>query len=178
VRREVGCRANVLAIGKEAQSRGAIHAHFVVGCETALELRAAKAFWRHLERLAANARYGFGHLNGRFVKPKPAREAAAYLSIYFVRGGGSKASLADAVLNEKLPHLPLYVSRRLTGVTGATMRNKRRQRHLWVSNALGKPKPRWWTDPRVRLDVIALALPVLDWIEHREAVLALVAEPP
>jgi len=41
--RETGKRANVLAIGKEAQKRGAIHAHFVVGCETASERRAARA---------------------------------------------------------------------------------------------------------------------------------------
>src|SRR4051794_5762168 len=51
--REVGVRAFVLAKGVEAQKRGALHAHFVIGCESALELRACKAFRRHLERLGA-----------------------------------------------------------------------------------------------------------------------------
>ena len=130
--REVGVRAFVLAQGKEAQKRGATHAHFVVGYESALELRALKAFRRHLERLAAQPRYEFGHVNGKFVKPKPAREAAAYLSSYFVAGRGHKAPLTQAVTNSELPRIVLYVSRRLTKVTRATMRNKRRQRHLWT----------------------------------------------
>ena len=53
VEREVGVRANVLIIGKEAQKRGAIHGHFVIGCGSALELQAARAFRRHLETPAA-----------------------------------------------------------------------------------------------------------------------------
>jgi hypothetical protein len=159
-KREVGIRAFVLAQGREAQKRGATHAHFVVGCESALELRAMKAFRHHLERLAANPRYEFGHVNGKFVKPKPAREAAAYLSSYFVAGRGHKAPLTDTVMNDELPHMVLYVSRRLTGVTRTTMRNKRRQRHLWACHARGHQRPQWWDDPREQLDVIALALPV------------------
>ena len=132
VKREIGIRANVLTIGKEAQKRGAVHGHFVLGCESALELQAARAFRRHLERLSSHRRYEFGHVNGKFVKPKDAREAAAYLSSYFVRGRGHKAPLTEAVTNGELPRLPLYVSRRLTAVTRTTMRNKRRQRHLHI----------------------------------------------
>jgi hypothetical protein len=113
-RREVGVRAFVLAKGAEAQKRGVLHAHFVVGVESALELRAAKAFHRHLERLAANGRYEFGHVNGKWLKPKPAREAAAYLSSYFVAGRGHKAPLTEAVTNPELPSRPLFVSPRLT----------------------------------------------------------------
>ena len=141
VKRELGARANVLTIGKEAQKRGATHGHFVVGCGSALELRAARAFRRHLERLSAHRRYEFGHVNGKFVKPKDAREAAAYLSSYFVRGRGHKAPLTEAVTNGELPRLPLYVSRRLTAVTRTTMRNKRRQRQLHVCSSRGLPKP-------------------------------------
>lgn len=89
-KREVGCRANVLAIGKEAQRRGATHAHFVVGCETGLELRASRAFRPHLERLSGRSRYEFGHVNGKFVKPKPAREIAAYLSSYLSLAGEAR----------------------------------------------------------------------------------------
>lgn len=167
-RREVGCRANVLAIGKEAQRRGATHAHFVVGCETGIELRASRAFRRHLERLSGQSRYEFGHVHGKFLKPKPAREVAAYLSSYFVAGRGSKAPLTEAVQNAELPRLPLYISRRLTQATGTTMRNKRRQRHLWVCVGKARPKPAWWSDERTRVDVLALALPVVDRMERRD----------
>src|SRR4051794_9204700 len=146
VRREVGMRANVLAVGKEAQRRGAVHAHYVLGVETALELRAAKSFRRHLERLSRKPRYSFGHVNAKFVKPKPAREAAAYLSSYFLGGRGHKAKLTEAVLNRELPRLPLYVSRRLTRVTRTTMRNKRRQRQLHVCRDRGRPDPPWAAD--------------------------------
>lgn len=167
-RREVGCRANVLAIGKEAQRRGATHAHFVVGCETGIELRASRAFRRHLERLSGQSRYEFGHVHGKFLKPKPAREVAAYLSSYFVAGRGSKAPLTEAVQNAELPRLPLYISRRLTQATGTTMRNKRRQRHLWVCVGKARPKSAWWGDERTRVGVLALALPVVDRMERRD----------
>ncbi|MGH3057592.1 MAG: hypothetical protein ACRDPP_05065 [Gaiellaceae bacterium] len=177
-KREVGCRANVLAIGKEAQRRGATHAHFVVGCETGIELRTSRAFRRHLERLAHNPRYGFGHVNGKFLKPKPAREAAAYLSGYFVAGRGSKAPITEAVQNPELPRLPLYVSRRLTQATGTTMRNKRRQRHLWVCIGQARPKPAWWSDKRMRGDVVALAVPVADRMKRRDELRRLLEHEP
>lgn len=67
-------------------------------------------------------RYSFGHLNAKFVKPKPSREAAALLT--------------EAVTDRELPSRPLFVSPRLTRVTRTTMRNKRRQRHLFVCNRL------------------------------------------
>jgi hypothetical protein len=161
-RREVGVRAFVLAKGSETQKRGVLHAHFVVGCESALELRAAKAFHRHLERLAAEKRYRFGWVNGKWLKPKPAREAAAYLSSYFVAGRGHKAPLTEAVTNPELPSRPLFVSPRLTRVTRTTMRNKRRQRHLWVCARYGLPLPSWWADPVAQLEVVALSLHVED----------------
>ncbi len=62
-------RANALTIAKEAQKRGAVHFHYALGVETALELRAAKAFRRHLERLSQRRRYSFGHVNGKFALP-------------------------------------------------------------------------------------------------------------
>lgn len=159
-RREVGVRAFVLAKGAEAQKRGVLHAHFVVGCESALELRAAKAFHRHLERLSAQPRYVFGHVNGKWLKPKPAREAAAYLSSYFVAGRGHKAPLRESVTNPELPSRPLFVSPRLTRVTRTTMRNKRRQRHVFVCMRYGFGMPSWWSDPIEQLEVLALSLPV------------------
>lgn len=178
VRREVGERANVLAVGKEAQKRGAVHVHYVLGVESAVELRAAKAFRRHLERLSKAPRYSFGHVNGKFVKPKPAREAAAYLSSYFLGGRGHKAKLTEAVLNRELPRLPIYVSRRLTAVTKTTMRNKRRQRHLYVCRDRGRPDPAWAADPEVLIDVLCLVFRVALRLEHGAALRALVDASP
>lgn len=175
VRRELGMRANVLAIGKEAQKRGPIHVHYVLGVETADELRAAKAFRRHLERLSQRPRYLFGHVHGKFVKPKPAREAAAYLSSYFLGGRGHKATLTEAVLNPETPRLPLYVSRRLTGATRTTMRNKRRQRHLHVCRSRGLPDPAWAGDRQALLDVLCLAFDMATRLANPDGTLALAA---
>jgi len=158
--REVGVRANVLTIGKEAQKRGPVHVHYIIGMETSTERAAADAFVRHMERLSQRPRYLFGHLNGKFEKPKPAREAAAYLSSYFAGGRRHKLELREAVLNPELPRLPLYVSRRLTARTGTTMRNKRRQRQLHMCRRAGRPDPPWAADLRELWNVMALAIPV------------------
>jgi hypothetical protein len=158
--REVGVRASVLAIGKEAQKRGPVHVHYVLGVETAQELAAGEAFRAHLERLSQRPRYAFGHVNGKFEEPKPAREAAAYLSSYFAGGRRHKMELREAVLNPELPRLPLHVSRRLTAITKTTMRNKRRQRQLHMCRRVGRPDPPWALDTRTLDDVLSLALPV------------------
>jgi hypothetical protein len=178
VKREVGMRANVLAIGKEAQKRGAVHFHYALGVESALELRAAKAFRRHLERLSQKPQYGFGHMNGKFVRPRPAREAAAYLSSYFLGGRGHKAKLTEAVHNSELPRLPLYVSRRLTSVTRTTMRNKRRQRHLWACRNRGSKLPSWWSDLEERIDVLWLGVHVETRLQHAKELRAILGASP
>lgn len=178
VKREVGVRANVLAIGKEAQKRGAVHVHYVLGVETREEKAAAKAFRRHLERLSRKQRYLFGHVNGKFVRPKPAREAAAYLSSYFLGGRGHKAKLTEAVLNVELPRLPLHVSRRLTAVTRTTMRNKRRQRQLYMCRDRGDADPRWAADLESVRDVLCLAFPVELRMANRTALRELVGGSP
>lgn len=160
--RDVGVRANVLAIGKEAQRRGPVHVHYILGMETRSERAAGESFVRHMERLSQKRRYLFGHLNGKFKKPKPAREAAAYLSSYFAGGRRHKMELREAVLNPELPRLPLYVSRRLTAVTKTTMRNKRRQRQLHMCRLIGRPDPPWAQDEQELGNVVALAIPVTE----------------
>jgi hypothetical protein len=178
VRREVGVRANVLAVGKEAQKRGAVHAHYVLGVESALELRAAKSFRRHLERLSQAPRYSFGHVHGKFVKPKPAREAAAYLSSYFLGGRGHKSKLTEAVLNTELPRLPLRVSPRLTAVTKTTMRNKRRQRQLYACRGQGRPAPAWTEDREALVDVLCQTFDVEFRLKHGQKLRDLVLASP
>jgi hypothetical protein len=168
----------VLTIAKEAQKRGAVHVHYALGVETALELRAAKAFRRHLERLSQSPRYSFGHVNGKFVRPRPAREAAAYLSSYFLGGRGHKAKLTEAVHNAELPRMPLYVSRRLTRVTKTTMRNKRRQRHAWVCRPRGRGMPAWWSDLETRMDVLSLAVHGETRLQHATKLRAILGASP
>jgi hypothetical protein len=178
VKREVGLRANVLTIAKEAQKRGAVHFHYALGVESAAELRAAKAFRRHLERLSQKRRYSFGHVHGKFVRPRPAREAAAYLSSYFLGGRGHKAKLTEAVHNAELPRMPLYVSRRLTSVTKTTMRNKRRQRHAWVCRARGGRMPAWWSDLEARVDVLWLGVHVETRLQYATELRAVLGASP
>lgn len=66
-------------------------------------------------------------------KIKPGIEAAAYLSGYFVKGKGRKASLTENVQDPDLPRLLVFIRRSLTAQTACTMRNLRLARRLWAS---------------------------------------------
>ena len=79
---------------------------------------------------------GFGFVDGWEKirdKIKPGVEAAAYLSGYFVKGKGRKASLTENVQDPDLPRLLVFIGRGLTAETGCTMRNLRLARRLWAS---------------------------------------------
>jgi hypothetical protein len=117
-------------------------------------------------------------VNGKFVRPRPAREAAAYLSSYFLGGRGHRAKLTEAVHNAELPRMPLYVSRRLTRVTKTTMRNKRRQRHAWVYLERGRRMPAWWSDLETRVDVLSLGLHVETRLKHATKLRAILGASP
>jgi len=83
--------------------------------------------------------------------------AAAYLSSYFVRGKGSKATLQENALNPHLPRMLIWVSPTLTRPTGVTMRNLRRCRQLWAVRRGLLPPPSWSGVELAR--VVALAGP-------------------
>jgi hypothetical protein len=81
-------------------------------------------------------RYGFGFVDGwEKVGRKfwPGDQAGAYLSGYFVRGRGRKASVTENVLAGDLPTLVVFVGRELTARSGCTMRSLRNARRLWAS---------------------------------------------
>ena len=83
--------------------------------------------------------------------------AAAYLSSYFVKGKGGKAALQENARNPHLPHMLIWVSPKLSRVTGVTMRNLRRCRQLWAVRLGLLPPPSW---PAVELArVVALSGP-------------------
>jgi hypothetical protein len=117
----------------EKQKRGLAHLHGVLSVGSPQELLWAKAYVEALSELAP--RYGFGHVD-RWQKISrkfwPGDQAGAYLSGYFVRGGGRKASITENVLAGDLPRLVVYIDRELTGKTGCTMRNLRNARRVWA----------------------------------------------
>ena len=126
----------------EKQKRGLAHLHGVLSVSTPAELRWAEAYVNALAELAPSK--GFGFVDGWEKirrKIKPGIEAAAYLSSYFVRGKGRKASLTENVQDPDLPRLLVFVGRGLTARTGCTMRNLRLARRLWASRVGLAEKP-------------------------------------
>lgn len=141
--REVGRPGTILCRGEEAQRRGALHAHIAVGTATPVEFDWANAYARHLTRLAPHYQFGFVD---RKLQARNAREAAAYLSRYFVSGAG-KAPISEAVRNPEMPARPIYCSPKLTRRTRVTMRNLRRVRHLHAWKAGLADPPSWFDTP-------------------------------
>jgi len=99
----------------EMQRRGVLHAHPVLAFTTAEEQVTARAYLKHLAFYAPM--YGFGFVE-RKQKVMAARSAAAYLSSYFVTGSKKKATLQESVTNPHMPRSIIYVSPRLSMVTG------------------------------------------------------------
>jgi hypothetical protein len=131
--RATGHKGKLLARVWEKQKRGLAHMHGVISVSTPAERAWAKAYLDALCELAPTA--GFGFVDGwEKVGRKfwPGDQAGAYLSSYFVRGRGCKASLSENVLAGDLPRLVVFVGRDLTMRTGVTMRNLRNARRVWA----------------------------------------------
>lgn len=117
-RRGINERRGKLVHAWEHQWRGALHQHFLVGMGSEAQDHwgtNVDALWGRLyaEALRGLApRYGFGFLDTRplYSAPKPAREAAAYLSGYFVSGRGTKAAITETVQSRVVPPLVVYVA--------------------------------------------------------------------
>jgi hypothetical protein len=135
----------------EHQQRGAVHQHLLVGMGsepqdqwgTNVDAQWGRLYACALRELAP--RYGFGFVDTRplYSTPKPAREAAAYLSGYFVSGRGEKAAITETVQSRVVPPLVVYVSPKLTRLTFCTMRNLRRARRLFMYRAGVAERPLW-----------------------------------
>jgi hypothetical protein len=132
--RATGLKGTIAARVWEKQKRGLAHMHGVLSVSSPAELRWAEAYVDALVDLAPSK--GFGFVDGWEKirhKIKPGIEAAAYLSGYFVKGKGRKASLTENVQDPDLPRLLVFISRALTAKTVCTMRNLRLARRLWAS---------------------------------------------
>jgi hypothetical protein len=129
-------RVAVLAYVCEAQQRGVFHPHVVLGFRTAADRAALETFRNSIRRLRGEYGFGTGR-QGSFDGGKPDRfsgsDAGRYISKY-LRPDGAKKSfvpLLEAVeqvtprdpATGRRKHLlrPVYVSPRLTRITGVTM---------------------------------------------------------
>jgi hypothetical protein len=114
----------------------------VVSVSTPTERRWAEVCVNALADLAPSKGFGFvdrwDKIHG---KMKRGVEAAAYLSGYFVKGKGRKASLTENVQDADLPRLLVFIGRSLTVRTGCTMRNLRLARRLWAARQGIAPWP-------------------------------------
>ena len=89
------------------------------------------------------------------------KRTAGYSSSYFVRGAKEKATLQENARNPYMPHLLIWVSPKVTKLTGITMRNLRRLRHLWAIRSGLCPPPSWPADELVRVIRLAGSWPQL-----------------
>jgi hypothetical protein len=150
-RRGINERRGKLVHAWEHQKRGALHQHLLVGMGSEVQDRWGTNVDASWGRLYADAlrelapRYGFGFVDTRPLTsaPKPAREAAAYLSGYFISGRGKKAAITETVRSRVVPSLVVYVSPKLTRQTFCTMRNLRRARRLFMYRAGVAARPTW-----------------------------------
>lgn len=131
VRRRLGNDSVVLLTrGIELQHRGVKHAHPVLLAATPKQRAGAAAYRDRLEILAP--KYGFGFVSQK-LRPQHVKAAAAYLSSYFVTGKREKAQLQHTVQHPAMRKSRLlWMTPRLTTLTGVTMRELRFRRYIWV----------------------------------------------
>jgi hypothetical protein len=150
-RRGINERRGKLVHAWEHQRRDAVHQHLLIGMGSETQDRwgtNVDALWGRLYAKALRElapRYGFGYVDTRplYSAPKPAREAAAYLSGYFISRRGKKAAITETVQSRVVPPLVVYVSPKLTRQTFCTMRNLRRGRRLFMYRAGVAERPPW-----------------------------------
>ncbi len=156
--REIGRCLPLATRAWEPQARGPGHVHPVFHVYSAGDVEVARCYLRHVARLGRQHGFGFvGEKRGKSMQLMSGDRAAAYLSSYFVRGKGSKATLQENARNPHLPRMLIWVSPTLTRPTGVTMRNLRRCRQLWAVRRGRLPPPPW---PAIELTrVVAIAGP-------------------
>ena len=148
----IGEKRGKLAHAWEHQKRGALHMHVIVpmGTEgqdawgTNVDARWYRYYVAALDELAPS--YGFGFVDDHPInggKPRPAREAAAYLSSYLISGRAEKATITETVRSRVVPSVVVYVSAKLTTKTFCTMRNLRRGRRVFMWRC-GKAERQGW----------------------------------
>jgi hypothetical protein len=157
-KREMGRCLPLATRAWEPQARGPGHVHPVFALHAPSDMRIVECYLAHLARLAPRHKFGVvGQKRGVSLQIMEGARAAAYLSSYFVRGKGGKATLQENARNPHLPHMLIWVSPTLTRPTGVNMRNLRRCRQLWAVRLGLLPPPSWSGVELAR--VVALAGP-------------------
>jgi hypothetical protein len=141
VRAELGIAATLLIWVWEKQRRGALHKHFVLGVATARERHAAHRYLAIMDELRGF--YGFGFMDrGKWDQKRGRRSlreltglhAGRYTAKYLTKRDENGALVVNELVKDSdVPPLIVYVSRRLTSVTGVTMRSLREHRRLYVT---------------------------------------------
>jgi hypothetical protein len=126
--RRRGMRLDVLGYVWQLQQRGALHLHVVVGLKTWANRHAARQYQLRLAAIATD--YGFGFVDTKWSSAHGER-VAAYVSSYLIVGHGKEGAVQAVVEMLNAPPRIVYVARKLTNVTGLTMRQLRRRRYLW-----------------------------------------------
>lgn len=115
----------------ELQKRGVWHLHFVVGMATPVERVWAFEYVQAMRELAGSK--GFGYVDAKPLQsPQPAERAASYLSKYLAKWNGDGSFEVAETVKAAGRTLVNYVSRKLTGATGVTMRVLRDVRIAWA----------------------------------------------
>jgi hypothetical protein len=122
----------LLAYAPEAQARGVIHFHAVLGAKTAVEYAAMVAAARHLQRLAGGYGWGFVDTNPVHGQLREAGAAAAYVSKYMLRPDKA-GGVRELVTSGQAPRRAVYVATSLTARTRCTMRNLRARRLVYAA---------------------------------------------
>jgi hypothetical protein len=140
-----------VAVVWSEQSRGVWHVHEALPAATHVERQWSKLVVSYVDR--NSRRYGWGFID-RNPLGKAARTYAGgselAAAIYLARNAAAYLSENTAEMASagglQGRTLRSYVSRRLTSRTGATMRNLRRVRFLYVCLRLGLQLPEWGDD--------------------------------
>ncbi len=115
----------------ELQQRGVWHLHFVVGLETAIERAWAIEYVKAMSELGP--RYLFGHVDAKPMRnPKPAEHCAGYIAKYLTKRQPDGSFEVTETVTAAGRTLLNYVSRKLTGQSGCTMRALRNARLVWA----------------------------------------------
>jgi hypothetical protein len=127
-----GPRFGLLCYEWEFQQRGVWHLHIVLGLETALERAWAHEYVMAMQELAPM--YLYGNLDAKPLKrPRPAEQCAGYIAKYLTKRRGDGTFEVTETVTAAGRTLLNYVSRKLTGRTGCTMRALRNARLVWAS---------------------------------------------
>jgi hypothetical protein len=133
VRRRFGhgaCR--LLVRWWEFQRRGVLHLHLDLPYATLREKQAADLYALRLRQLARS--YGFG--NAGWIKTMTREKAAGNYAAGYVKGGGSKLPLREAVKLPGMPRQPVHVANELKAVGLCSMRELRLRRFLYAAFGL------------------------------------------